>query len=77
MAEDRALTCLDDLISILGVPLDESESHKYYFEVFRRSLAVNRRSPRHEAAVPHRRRPQSADQWLLTVPLVRECSASA
>ena len=77
MAEDRALTCLDDLISMLGVPLDESESHKYYFEVFRRSLEVNRRSPRHEAAVPHRRRPQSADQWLLTVPLVRECSASA
>ena len=64
MTEDRALKCLDDLISILGTRLKENESQKYYFEVFFRPwFAVDATLTREAAVLQNLKKVLSEDEW--------------
>ena len=65
MTEDRALKCLDDLISILGTRLKENESHKYYFEVFLPAVVRGQSTltPREAAVLQNLKKVLSEDEW--------------
>ena len=66
MTEDRALKCLDDLISLLGVRLDESDSHRYYFEEFLPEVVRGQANliQREAAVIQDLKQLLSTDEWL-------------
>ena len=67
MTEDRALKCLDDLISLLGVRLDESDSHQYYFEEFLPEVVRGQANltQREAAVIQDLKQLLSMDEWLV------------